>query len=142
MKSSSPSPTIFNPELSHTLQVLKFMQAKTEPIFAKALGIKEPDVSAGHAPTTEEPKKNPFHVHPDFPFSVQRDFSDDAVEVAIEVTHYRPPGSNRGLDHRDPNYDPGEVLFGDAYMLDKDGKPTPITLTQLELEAAEGSFWK
>lgn len=71
--------------------------------------------------------------HPDFSFSVSRDFSDDSVEVAIEVRHYRPPGNNKSLDHRDPAYDSGEVTFGDAYYLD--GKQAH--LTELEWEAAE-----
>lgn len=139
MKTTHPTPTTFNPELSHTLQVLKFVTEQTNLMLDKAFVLKEADVNAVHPSTTEVPqKKNPFHVYPDFPFSVQRDFSDDLIEVAIEVKYYRPAGSNRGLDSRDPNFDGGEVTFGDAHYLD--GRE--CVLSELEREAAEESFWK
>lgn len=76
--------------------------------------------------------------HPDFPFSISRDFLDTEIEVTIQVLHYRPPGNNRGLDHRDPAYDPGVLEFGEAHTLD--GKT--IELTELEKEAAETRFWE
>lgn len=133
MKSTSPNPVTFNPEVSAMLSALKFIH--------ESLGIKDADVNTVPAPTTEEPKKNPFHVHPDFPFSVSRSLEgmgDQEMEVAIEVVHYRPPGNNRGLDHRDPQYEAGEVTFGDAVVVST-GKT--IELSQLEWEAAESAFW-
>lgn len=77
-------------------------------------------------------------THPDFPFFLQRDFLDSEIELAIQVTHYRPPGNNRGLDHRDPNYDAGEVEFGDAVVV---ATGNTITLTPLEWDAVETAFW-
>lgn len=74
---------------------------------------------------------------PDFTFFVSRDFSDDHVEVVIEVLHYHPPGNNKSLDHRDPAYDAGEVTFGNARYLNGES----AKLTELELNAAEQAFW-
>lgn len=77
----------------------------------------------------------------DFPFTISRSFEgpgDQEIELAIEVRHYRPPGNNRGLDHRDPNYDAGEVEFGDAVVV-ATGKT--IELTPLEWEAVTTAFW-
>lgn len=75
---------------------------------------------------------------PDFSFSIQRDFSD-SIELAIEVKHFRKPGNNGSLDHRDPAYDPGELEFADAVVVST-GKT--FELTPLEWEAAEEAFWK
>lgn len=86
----------------------------------------------------EAAKPNPLNVHPDFHFSVQRDFSDDLIDLAIQVTHYRAPGNNRGLDHRDPAYDGGEVEFGDAIVV---STGETIQLTPLEWDAVESAFW-
>lgn len=80
-------------------------------------------------------------TYPDFPFTVYRSMEgpgDQEIEVRIRVTHYKAPGNNGSLDHRDPNYEAGEVEFGDAFTLA--GKK--ITLTKLELETAEERFWQ
>lgn len=78
---------------------------------------------------------------PDFPFTIYRSIEglgDGEIELAIQVKHYRSPGNNGHLDHRDPNYEAGEVEFGDAVVVTS-GRT--IELTPLELEAAETAFW-
>lgn len=78
---------------------------------------------------------------PDFLFSISRSLEgpgDQEIELAIEVTHYREPGNNRGLDHRDPSYEAGEVEFGDAISVATGDK---IALTQLEWDAVAEAFW-
>lgn len=79
---------------------------------------------------------------PDFPFSLTRAFCDEPIDVAIEVTYYRPPTElkpGQYISPRDPAYDDGEVCFGHAFTV-PDGKP--VTLSLLEEEAAEAAFWK
>lgn len=132
MKSTSPNPVTFNPEANAMLSALNFVH--------KALGLKETDVNAVQAPTTEEPKKFST-LFPDFDFSVSRSLEgmgDQEIELAIEVKFYRPPGNNRGLDHRDPNFDPGEICFGHAVVV---STGETIELTPLEWEAVEAAFW-
>lgn len=80
-------------------------------------------------------------TYPDFPFSIYRsleDAGDQEIEIALQVTHYKPPGDNGSLDRRDPAYEPGEVEFGDAVSV-ATGKT--VRLTELELERAETEFW-
>jgi hypothetical protein len=96
-------------------------------IFAKA---------APKLPPSPKPKQRDEKLQ-SFPWFVQRDFSDDSVEVVIEITSYTSPGDNGSLDHRDPNYEQGYVDFGSAYYLD--GRE--CVLTELEREAAERAFW-
>lgn len=80
-----------------------------------------------------------MNAHPDFPYCLDRAIEGGGeIELAIQVAHYRPPGNNRGLDHRDPNYDAGEVEFGHAVVADS-GRT--IVLTPMEWEAVETAFW-
>lgn len=83
-----------------------------------------------------------MNTNADFTFTISRSFEgpgDQEIELAIEVTHYRKPGDNHGLDHRDPAYDAGEVSFGDAVAV---ATGNTIELTRLEIESAEEQFWK
>lgn len=75
----------------------------------------------------------------DFPFTVCRSLQggEQEIDVLIRVTHYKSPGDNGALDHRDPAYEPGEVEFGNAFT----AAGEKITLTDAELEAAEERFW-
>lgn len=108
--------TTFSPEQSHTLQMLKFVNEKTAPIFAKA------------APKLPEVKKRNESLDT-IAFSVQRDFSDDTTEVIIEVLDYQPRNQGGHWDERLGPY----IELGDAYYLD--GRF--CQLTELEREAAE-----
>jgi hypothetical protein len=84
-------------------------------------------------------KKNPFM--PDFTWFRQVDFEDEPQEIALEITYFRERNSHGCISERDPGFDCGEVTFGDANIVGKDGKLTPVVLTELELEAATDAFW-
>lgn len=76
----------------------------------------------------------------DFPYCLDRTIEGEGeIELAIEVTHYREPENNRGLDHRDPAYEAGEVEFGGAVVV---STGTTIQLTPREWESVEEAFWK
>ncbi len=81
---------------------------------------------------------------PDFTWFRQVDFEDDLQEIALEITYFRDPTvvkPGHYISPRDPAYDVGEVTFGDANIVGKDGKLTPVVLTELEIEAATEAFW-
>lgn len=81
----------------------------------------------------------PKPVYPDFPYTIDRSFEGlGEIELAIEVKHFKRPGDNTYLDHRDPAYESGEVEFGDAIEV-ATGKT--IELTRAEWEQVETSFW-
>lgn len=78
-------------------------------------------------------------TQPDFQYCLDRTIDGEGeIELAIEVKHYQEP-ENTNLDHRDPNYSPGEVEFGNAVVADS-GRT--IVLTPMEWEAVETAFWK
>lgn len=81
----------------------------------------------------------PKQSWPDFPYCLDRTLEDQGeIGLAIEVTHYHPPGNNRGLDSRDPAFDGGEVSFGHAVNV---ATGNTIELTRMEWEAVETAFW-
>lgn len=132
MKTSSPNPhQVFSPEVSHTLQALSFIR--------KSLGITEPPQLPPTKTEVADTVVRPKRRNPDFLYTIDRSFEGlGEIELAIEVTHYRAPGDNKYLDHRDPNYEPGEVEFGDAISVET-GKT--VELTPLEWDAVDTSFW-
>lgn len=86
-----------------------------------------------------EKAKKPKSSEPDFPYTIDRTLDGQGeLELAIEVKHYHAPGDNKYLDSRDPQYDSGWVVFGDAIEV-ATGKT--IELTPAEWEAIEREFW-
>lgn len=83
--------------------------------------------------------KKPKPSYPDFPYTIDRSLEGQGeIELAIEVKHFKRAGDNGYLDHRDPNYEAGEVEFGDAIEV-ATGKT--VELTPSEWEQVENSFW-
>lgn len=132
MKADSPNPNqVFSPEVSHTLGAMKFM--------FESLGLKEPPKLPPAPTEVAAPVVQPKFAWPDFPYTIDRSFEGlSEIELAIEVKHFKRPGNNKHLDHRDPNYEPGEVEFGDAISVVA-GKT--VELTPLEWDAVETAFW-
>lgn len=86
-----------------------------------------------------EKAKKPKQTYPDFPYTIDRSFEGlGEIELAIEVTYYRPAEELKGRSERDPSYDGGAVSFGDATEV-ATGKT--IELTPAEWEQVETSFW-
>ena len=125
------------PYLSETIRILQHFDKTLKP-----LELKEPP-KAVEAPKTEVREKvNPFM--PDFTWFGRYGADGEPEEIALEITYFREPTvvkPGHYISPRDPAYDGGEVNFGAANIVGKDGTLTPTTLTELELEAAEEAFW-
>lgn len=120
-------------------------QPQLEPLVQRerereVLGEKEANVNAGDL-ATQKSLQPTQPEHPDFPFTVYRSMEgpgDGEIELAIQVKHYRAPGNNGHLDHRDPNYEAGEIEFGDAVNI---ATGNTIELTRMEWASTKEAFW-
>lgn len=131
MKSTLP-----NPGIAFALDAIQQHFNKVAPLpFRLTEPPKLPPTKTDGADTVVRPKPS----HPDFPYTIDRSFEGQGeIELAIEVTYYKPPGNNKYLDHRDPAYSPGEIEFGHAIEV-ATGKT--VELTAAEWQAVEESFW-